>query len=110
MSSFVHLRTHSEYSLADGVLRVKELARAVADAQMPAVALTDRANLFALVKFYGACLKQGVKPIIGSDVQFENPEGELCGVTLLAQNDVGYANLIQVVSGAYLGDRHGLVT
>ncbi len=109
-TNFVHLRTHSEYSLADGVLRVKELAKAVADHQMPAVALTDRTNLFALVKFYTACLKQGVKPIIGSDVQFENAEGELCGVTLLAQNDEGYANLIQIVSGAYLGERHGLVT
>ena len=60
---FVHLRVHTEYSLADGLVRVPELMEAVAAAGMPAVALTDQANLFAMVKFYRAAMERGVKPV-----------------------------------------------
>src|SRR2546429_9416509 len=64
---FVHLRLHTEYSLSDSVVRVPELVAAVAAAGMPAVAVTDQGNLFAMVKFYREALKAGVKPPVGGD-------------------------------------------
>ncbi|MEY2853332.1 MAG: hypothetical protein RL030_464, partial [Pseudomonadota bacterium] len=65
---FVHLRLHTEYSLLDSVVRVPGLVDAVVDGGMPAVAVTDECNLFAMVKFYRAALAGGVKPIIGVDL------------------------------------------
>ena len=67
MTGFVHLRVHTEYSLMDGIVRVPELMSAVAAAGMPAVALTDQSNLFAMVKFYRQAQSAGVKPLIGVD-------------------------------------------
>ena len=67
MNPFVHLRLHTEYSLLDGIVRVPELMAAVAAAGMPAVALTDQSNLFAMVKFYKEAMSAGVKPLIGVD-------------------------------------------
>ena len=67
-AGFVHLRVHSEYSLADGLIRIKPLVRRVAEAGMPAVAVTDQSNLFALVKFYKAAMGAGVKPVLGVDL------------------------------------------
>ena len=61
---FVHLRLHTEYSLSDSVVRIPELVTAVAAAGMPAVAVTDQSNLFAMVKFYREALRSGVKPIV----------------------------------------------
>jgi len=69
---FVHLHLHTEYSLVDGIVRVKPLVKAVAAAGMPACAVTDQSNLFALVKFYKAALGAGVKPIIGADIWIHN--------------------------------------
>ncbi len=66
--AFVHLRLHTEYSLVDGLVRIKPLANAVAEKGMPAVAVTDQSNLFAMVKFYRAAMAQGIKPIIGVDI------------------------------------------
>ncbi len=68
LQSFVHLRVHTEYSLVDSVVRVPELMAAVAAQGMPAIALTDECNLFAMVKFYRAALAAGIKPIIGIDL------------------------------------------
>jgi DNA polymerase-3 subunit alpha len=65
---FVHLRLHTEFSLQDSVVRIPELVGRNAQLGMPAVAVTDQNNLFAMVKFYREALKQGVKPIIGVDV------------------------------------------
>ena len=67
-AEFVHLRLHTEYSLIDSVVRVPELVDAVRAAGMPAVAVTDQSNLFAMVKFYRAALAKGVKPVIGVDL------------------------------------------
>jgi DNA polymerase-3 subunit alpha len=64
---FVHLRLHTEYSLVDGLIRIKSLVKQVAAAGMPAVAVTDMSNLFALIKFYKAALSAGIKPIVGVD-------------------------------------------
>ena len=65
---FVHLRTHTEFSMRDGLLRVKPLIQHVHDLDMPAVAVTDHSNFFGLVKFYKAATAAGVKPIIGADL------------------------------------------
>ncbi|WP_026279850.1 DNA polymerase III subunit alpha [Thioalkalivibrio sp. ALJ16] len=100
---FVHLRVHSEYSLVDGLVRLKPLVRAVAEAGMPAVAVTDHCNLFGLVKFYRAAIAQGVQPIIGADVLVRDAraDGSLARMTLLAQNDPGYRNLTRLISRAW---------
>ena len=70
--AFVHLAVHSEYSVSDGLVKVRDLAARVAELGMPAVALTDRANLFGLVKFYKACREAGVKALVGADLDYED--------------------------------------
>ena len=108
---FVHLRLHSEYSLSDSVVRVPELVAAVAAAGMPAVAVTDRNNLFAMVKFYREALQGGVKPVIGVDlaVREEGERREPSRLTLLCQNQDGYRNLARLISRAYLeGQERGV--
>ncbi|SIS45898.1 DNA polymerase III subunit alpha [Neptunomonas antarctica] len=103
-TNFVHLRVHTEFSLVDGLVRVKGLVGAAKDSGMPAVAVTDQVNLFALVKFYKAALGAGIKPICGADVLVLNEadnEGEPYRVTLLAQNFLGYRHLMELVSQAY---------
>jgi DNA polymerase-3 subunit alpha len=100
---FIHLRIHSEYSLLDGIVRIKPLVKAVASVQMPAVAITDRTNLFAAVKFYKAALAAGIKPIFGVDIELYNPAQPKKPflMTLLCQNQVGYRNLTRLISKAY---------
>ncbi len=111
MTGFVHLRVHSEYSIADGLVRIPELARICAERNMPAVALTDRNNLFGLIKFYRACSDVGVKPIVGVDLKFRNAAGDAMRVTTLACNALGYRNLIALVSAAFVdSDERGLVS
>ncbi|HEX9474798.1 MAG TPA: PHP domain-containing protein, partial [Steroidobacteraceae bacterium] len=103
-ASFVHLRLHTEYSLVDSVVRVDGLVEAVAAAGMPAVAVTDQDNLFAMVKFYRAALARGVQPIIGVDLQLRegsDPQGP-SRLTLLCQDLDGYRNLTRLVSRAWL--------
>ena len=115
-AGFVHLRVHSEYSIADGLVRVPELARRAAELSMPAVALTDRGNLHALMKFHRACTDQGVKPIAGIDLRcpevgsvpaaasHASPDpaaGGEPGLTLLACSGAGYGNLLGLASRAH---------
>ncbi len=103
-AEFVHLRLHTEYSLLDSVVRVPDLMDAVAAAGMPAVALTDHCNLFAMVKFYRAALERGIQPIIGVDVLLREPEESArpSRLTLLCQNLSGYRTLARLVSRAHL--------
>jgi len=108
---FVHLRLHTEYSLIDSVVRVPELMQAVAGAAMPAVALTDHVNLFAMVKFYRAALDAGVKPVIGVDLLLaESSERQApARFALLCQSQEGYRNVTRLLSRAYLeGQRRGV--
>ena len=105
---FVHLHLHTEYSLVDGTVRIKPLMQVVADGGMPAVALTDHCNLFAMVKFYRAAQAAGIKPIIGADVRVraEDPTETPSKLVLLCQNNNGYINLNQLISKGYLEGQH----
>ena len=108
-AGFVHLSLHSEYSLTDSVLRVGQVVDAVRAAGMPAVAVTDAGNLFALVKFYKAAQAAGIKPIVGADVTLWEPgEPTASRLVLLCQNHAGYVNLCRLLSRAYVeGQRAG---
>ncbi len=103
---FVHLRLHSEYSITDGIVRLDDaVARAIADGQ-PAMALTDLANAFGLVKFYNACRGKGVKPVAGADVWIAN-ETETdrpFRLLLLVRSHRGYLQLCELLSRAYLAE------
>jgi len=106
--AFVHLRLHTEYSLVDGLVRIKPLAKTVAAGGMPAVAVTDQSNLFSMVKFYRAAQAAGVKPIVGVDLWLRNAEEaeQPHRLVLLCRNDEGYRNLTQLVSRSYLEGQH----
>ncbi len=102
--AFVHLRTHTEFSIADGTLRIDDaVASAVADAQA-ALAITDLSNLFGAVKLYGAARKKGIKPIIGADLWLEPEGGEKAPsrLVVLVQDGRGYRNLCELLSRAWL--------
>ena len=110
--SFVHLRLHTEFSLVDGLVRVKPLVKVVAAAGMPAVAVTDISNMHSLVQFYKAANGTGIKPICGADIWLASPEedGPLSRMTLLVMNAKGYLNLTELVSRGWTeGQRNGLV-
>ncbi len=106
---FIHLRTHSEYSLLEGAMRLKKLPGMVRDAGMPAIALTDTNNMFAALEFSVGMADAGIQPIIGCqiDLQFvtqrpgERPKTP-APLVLLAQNEVGYENLMKLNSCLYL--------
>lgn len=101
-AKFVHLHVHSEFSLAEGLLKVKDVVKSTADTGMPALALTDCNNLFALVKFYESCLGQGVKPILGAELVVScNETGSSGRIVALARNIQGYSNLISLISASY---------
>ena len=108
-ADFVHLHVHSEYSLVDSTIRIDQLVAACAAAGMPAVALTDQVNLFALAKFYSAAEKAGIKPIAGCDVWIDDPleRSKPHRLTLLCQDLEGYRNLSRLVSRAWADGRHG---
>jgi DNA polymerase-3 subunit alpha len=101
--SFVHLRLHSEYSIADGIVRLDEAVTAAAADGMPALALTDLANVFGMVKFYKEARGKGVKPIIGCDVWIANEadRDKPSRLLLLCQSRAGYLRLCELLSRAY---------
>ena len=111
MTDFVHLRLHTEYSLVDGLVRIKPLVSRVAELGMPAVAVTDVCNFYGLIKFRKAAFAAGVQPIFGVDLRVtdrDDPERahSLC---LLAMNQVGYHNITLLISRAYMeGQRLGV--
>ncbi|MBV8471025.1 MAG: DNA polymerase III subunit alpha [Burkholderiaceae bacterium] len=101
---FVHLRTHTEYSVVDGTLRIDDAASSAAKDGQMALGLTDLANLFGGVKFYNACRKKGVKPILGADCWLEAESGDkpATRLLLLVQNTQGYLNLSELLSRAWI--------
>jgi DNA polymerase-3 subunit alpha len=108
--SFVHLRTHTEYSVVDGTLRIDAIAAAARADGQPALAITDLNNLFGAVKFYKACRGAGVQPLIGVDLLME-PRPDISGsdkqasrLLLLVQNNQGYLNLCELIARAWVSN------
>ncbi|MBI3615567.1 MAG: DNA polymerase III subunit alpha [Candidatus Omnitrophica bacterium] len=111
-ADFVHLHVHSQYSLLDGACRIHDLVEAAKRHQMPALAITDHGNLFGVIDFYDACMKGGVKPILGLEAYIapgSRHDKEAKGIQeasfhliLLAKNEAGYRNLLKLVSAAHL--------
>src|SRR3982750_1947759 len=110
--SFVHLHLHTDYSLLDGAIQIKPLAKRVAELKMPACAMTDHGNMFGAISFYNAMKGQGIKPIIGCETYVSrgsrhNRTPSAPGVKarnhliLLAKNFTGYKNLVRLTSKAY---------
>lgn len=111
MNQFVHLHGHTEYSLLDGISKVKKLVKAVKEMGMPAVAMTDHGVMYGAIEFYKTCRDAEIKPIIGCEVyvakrSHKDKEGKLdtepYHLTLLAKNYQGYKNLMKMVSIAHL--------
>lgn len=106
--AFIHLRLHTEFSMVDGIVKIKPLVKRLTELNMPAVAVTDHANLFSLVKFYKNTRGAGIKPIAGADVLVFNPEDPATPyrLTLLANNHTGYITLTELASKAYQEGQH----
>jgi DNA polymerase-3 subunit alpha len=106
--AFVHLRVHTEFSLVDGIVKIKPLVKRLAELNMPAIAITEHANLFSLVKFYKSALGQGIKAIAGADVLIFNPDDPATPyrMTLLVNNHAGYITLTELISKAYQEGQH----
>lgn len=105
---FVHLRTHSEYSVVEGIARIPDMVAKAVTYEQPALALTDLANLFGLVKFYRAARKAGIKPIVGTDIWLENEvdRDKPFRALLLAQNYDGYLAICRLLSRAWLDNQY----
>src|SRR5688572_18394038 len=112
-NQFAHLHVHTEYSMLDGAARVNELVAQAAQLGMPALAITDHGVLYGLIDFYEACVKHGIKPILGSELylaresRFTKSPGDdkpssIQHMTMLARNDQGYRNLLKLATSASL--------
>lgn len=107
MASFCHLHLHSEYSLLDGACRIADIPKLAKDMGQSAVAITDHGSMYGVIKFYEACKKEGIKPIIGCEVyvapssRFDKKDGRGASpnhLVLLCKNETGYKNLMKIVS------------
>src|ERR1700761_4094405 len=105
---FVHLRVHSEFSIADGIVRLDDIVEAAAKDGQGALALTDLANAFGLVRFYQEARGKGVKPIAGCDVWITNHDDrdKPSRLLLLVKNKTGYLNLCELLSKAWLTNQY----
>ncbi|NMP33248.1 DNA polymerase III subunit alpha [Thalassotalea sp. M1531] len=101
---FIHLRVHSDFSMCDGLSKMKPIVARAEELNMPAIGMADQTNLCGLVKFYHACHGAGIKPIIGCDfwVQSEELEGELFRLVVICSDNAGYKNITELISKAYL--------
>src|SRR5690349_14676305 len=113
--SFVHLHLHTEYSLLDGAVRMRELMKKAKEYKMPAVAMTDHGNLFGAIEFYQEAKRAGIKPIIGCEAYIapkshKDRPGTMresaYHFTLLARDETGYHNLVKLISTAHLDGFH----
>ncbi len=110
--SFVHLHLHTEYSMLDGANRISEVMQKAKEFGMPAIAMTDHGNLYGAIEFYQEAHAAGIKPIIGCEVymapgkhtdkQANSARDAAFHLTLLAENQTGYRNLVKLVSAAHL--------
>jgi len=114
-ADFVHLHVHSEYSLLDGATRIQELVKAAASKGMKSLALTDHGVMYGTVAFYKACQQHGIKPIIGCEIYYtagsrfekgSRKDNPIYHLILLAMNEQGYRNLMNIVTIAQLEGNH----
>src|SRR6478609_4296384 len=105
---FIHLRLHSEFSIADGLVRIDDAVKAAAKDAQPALAITDLSNLFGMVRFYKAARGKGIKPIAGCDVWITNDDDrdKPSRLLLLCKNRNGYLQLCELLSKAWLTNVH----
>jgi DNA polymerase-3 subunit alpha len=105
---FVHLRVHSEFSIADGIVRIDDIVKAAAEDGQGALAMTDLANAFGLVRFYKEARGNGVKPIAGCDVWIMNPDDrdKPSRLLLLVKDRRGYLNLCELLTKAWLTNQY----
>jgi DNA polymerase-3 subunit alpha len=111
--NFIHLRVHTEYSLIDGIVQIQPLVEKTLKLNMPALAISDQSNLFAVVKFYKEALDAGIKPIIGADLWLSNKKDvkKPFRLSVFCQNNQGYKNLLQLISLSYVeGQIHDKAT
>ena len=111
MSQFVHLHLHTEYSLLDGASKIKELIKHTKELNMDSIAITDHGVMYGVIDFYRAAKAEGIKPIIGCEVyvapgsRFDREAGKgeerYYHLVLLAENDLGYHNLMKIVSRGF---------
>ena len=108
MKEFVHLHLHTEFSLLDGLARIDKLVDIVKERGWKAVAITDHGNMYGVIKFFEACISNGIKPIIGEefyichDRKSRANREDIGHLILLAKNNTGYQNLLKLSSYAYL--------
>ena len=111
MSDFVHLHTHTEYSLLDGAATIKKVIARAKELGMKSLAITDHGAMYGVVDFYKEAKANGIKPIIGCEVyvaprtRFDKTheyDSKYSHLILLAENEVGYKNLIKVVSAGFI--------
>ena len=109
---FVHLHTHTEYSLLDGSNKIKDYVKRIKELGMNAAAITDHGNMFGVINFYREANKEGIKPILGCEVyvapnsrfdkEITGGEDRYYHLILLAKNNLGYSNLMKIVSAGYI--------
>ena len=111
MADFVHLHNHSDFSLLDGLSKIKDMVTRARELDMTALAITDHGSMYGVIKFYSECLEQGIKPIIGSEIYVSKRsrhdkeagiDGDSNHLILLAKNQIGYKNLMKIISIANL--------
>ena len=116
MGGFVHLHLHSEYSLLDGACRVRDIVKTAKELGQPAAAITDHGVMYGVVDFYKEAIREGIKPIIGCEVyvaartrhdRLYHPDKEHSHLVLLCKDNVGYHNLIAMVSQAFIDGFYG---
>ena len=102
--SFIHLHLHSEYSISDSLIRINNLIEVVSSNNYPSIAITDHNNIFSLVKFYKSAIRNGVKPIIGIEVDMKSNDSKsgFSRVVLLCKNMVGFNNLSNLITDSYV--------
>ncbi len=111
LCNFVHLHNHTEYSFLDGAIRIPDLVKKAVEWNMPALAITDHGGLFGAIEFYDACMKEGIRPVLGFEAYIApvsrksrkaGEEGKSSHLILLAKNDAGWKNLMRLSTIGYL--------
>ena len=111
MADFVHLHNHSEFSLLDGLSKIKDMVTRAKELGMSAIAITDHGNMYGAINFYKACVEEGIKPIIGAEIYVSQRtrhdkeagvDSDSNHLILLAKDLQGYKNLMKIISVAGL--------